>query len=408
MKNVVFVAPYFMEATERFIAAAARVPDTRLGLVSCDPLEKLSPEIRDRLAGHYRVEGIETSQLAAGVGAMKRHLGSVDRLLGMLEQIQVPLGEIRDSMGIAGMGALAANNFRDKARMKNVLRAAHVGCARHQLTAFVKDGMDFAGRCGYPVIVKPPDGAGAKGTYRCENADQLVDCLKVLDPKPERPVLIEEFIQGREHSFDSVCIGGKLVWSSISHYFPGPLEVVRNPWIQWCVIIPREVDAPRYQPIREQAPVALRALGMETGLSHMEWFLRDDGSIAISEVGARPPGAQFTSLISWAHDFDLYQSWAHLLIHDEFSGPERKYSAGAAYLRGMGRGKVRQVRGIGQIADRLSGLVVEARVPQPGQPASGTYEGEGHVLVRHPETRVVEEALDLIINNIQVELSEDP
>jgi biotin carboxylase len=408
MKNVVFVAPYFMEATERFIAAATRVPDARIGLVSCDPLEKLGEATRETLAGHYRVDGIATSQLAAGVSAIKQYFGSADRLLGMLEQIQVPLGEIRDLMRIEGMGAIAANNFRDKAQMKNVLRAAHVGCARHHLTGFVQDGMDFASRSGYPVVVKPPDGAGAKGTYRCENPDQLLDCLKMLDPKPDRPVLIEEFIQGREHSFDSVCIRGKLVWSSISHYFPGPLEVVRNPWIQWCVIIPREVDAPRYQPIREQAPVALRALGMETGLSHMEWFLRNDGSIAISEVGARPPGAQFTSLISWAHDFDLYQAWAHLLIHDEFRAPERKFAAGAAYLRGMGSGKVRQVHGLDKIADRLSGLVVEARLPKPGQPATGTYEGDGHILVRHPETRVVEEALDLIINNVQVELAEDP
>ena len=39
------------------------------------------------------------------------------------------------------------------------------------------------------------------------------------------------------------------------------------------------------------AAAALRALGLETGLTHMEWFRRADGSPIVSEVGARPPGA---------------------------------------------------------------------------------------------------------------------
>jgi hypothetical protein len=80
--------------------------------------------------------------------------------------------------------------------------------------------------------------------------------------------------------------------------------VVENPWIQWCVLIPREIDDPRYDEIRRVAFRALDALGMDTGLSHMEWFRRPDGSVMISEVGARPGGAQISTLISYAHDAD--------------------------------------------------------------------------------------------------------
>ena len=65
---------------------------------------------------------------------------------------------------------------------------------------------------------------------------------------------------------------------------------MRNPWIQWSVLLPREIDGPQYDDIRQVAFRALDALGMETGLSHLEWFRRKDGSIAISEVAARPPG----------------------------------------------------------------------------------------------------------------------
>ena len=75
-----------------------------------------------------------------------------------------------------------------------------------------------------------------------------------------------------------------------------------------------------------------------------------------------------------------------------------------AYLRGQGRGRVRSVRGLDEIVAELGPLVVEAKAPQEGQSASGTYEGEGYVIVRHPETEVVEDALWKIVNRVRVEL----
>lgn len=405
MKKVIFVAPYFMDATSRFINAAASVDGAQVGLVSCDPVSKLAPEIRNRLAAHYAVPDTSTRELLHGVEMIGREFGGIDVLIGMLEQIQVQLGEIRDHLGIRGMGAAAANNFRDKAVMKTVLQDAGVPCARHSPILSVDSGVAFANETGFPLIIKPRDGAGAKGTFRCEDMDQLRACLTHIQPGEENPTMVEEFVQGKERSFDSICLNGQLVWSSISHYSPGPLEVVREPWIQWCVMIPRETDDPEYEPIRQAAQSALSALGMQTGLSHMEWFLKDDGSIAISEVGCRPPGAQFTSLISWAHDFDLYQAWAKLLIHETFDIPDRRFAAGAAYLRGMGQGKVTAVHGLEELANSLGDIVVEANIPRPGQAPTGSYEGEGHVIVRHPETKIVQDALSKLVSTVRVELA---
>jgi hypothetical protein len=55
---------------------------------------------------------------------------------------------------------------------------------------------------------------------------------------------------------------------------------------------------------------------------------------------------------------------------------------------------------------RLGHLVVEAKLPEPGQPASSSYEGEGWVIVRDPDTAVVATALEEIVNGIRVELVE--
>ena len=403
--NVVFVAPYFLEATMRFVDAAVGLPGVRVALVGSEPPEKVPAPLAAALATYVRVDDcLDARSLSHAVREAGRRLGSVDRALSILEDLQVPLAQVREELGIPGMDAQTAVGFRDKAHMKDVLRAAGVPCARHGLARTAEEAWAAVERCGFPVVVKPPAGSGARGTFRIDSVDQLQQWLTVAPPDGEQPVVIEELVVGDELSFDSVVIHGQMVWHSISRYAPTPLTVLEHPWIQWCVLLPREIDGPEYEPIRHAGLEALRALGLVSGFSHMEWFRRVDGSVAVSEVGARPPGAQLTTLMSFAHDVDLYASWAHLMVYDEFDPPERRWAVGAAYLRPQGHGHIRAVHGVDQLDPALHELVVEARLPQAGQPTSSSYEGDGYVIVRHRDTSKVEQALDQLITTIRVEL----
>jgi hypothetical protein len=407
LKHVAFVAPFFLDATLRFVDAVADVPGVRLGLVSQDPLEKLPPRLRSKLSAHHRIQdALDPQGIADGVRGVAAAMGGVERVLGTLEQLQVPLGEVREALRLPGMRAEAARNFRDKARMKDVLRAAGLPVAQHALCETEGEAHRFAAAVGYPLVAKPPEGAGAKATFRVDSHAQLEEALRFASPAAGRPLLLEEFVTGDEHSFDAVVIGGRPVWHSVSHYLPSPLDVLRNPWIQWCVVRPREVSHPRYDDVRRVAFAALSALGLETGVAHLEWFRRRDGSLAIGEVGARPPGAQFCSLISWQLDLDFYAAWARLAVYDEFDAVEPRFAAGAAYLRGQGSGVVTAIRGLDVAQKEMGDLVVEARLPKAGQGPSGGYEGEGYVILRHERTEVVEQALKRLVSIVRVELSE--
>jgi phosphoribosylaminoimidazole carboxylase (NCAIR synthetase) len=405
MKHVVFAAPFFLEATVRFLAAAARLDGVRLSLVSQDPMERLPAALRGEIAGHRRIEdGLDPDRITRAVDSLAREFGPVHRLIGALEQLQLPLAIVRERLGVEGLGVESARNFRDKARMKARLRAAGVPCARHRLVSSGEEAVAFVREIGFPVVAKPPSGAGARHTFRVDGEHELRELVGMLSIGPERPMLLEEFVVGDEHSFETVSIRARPVWHSLTRYLPAPLDVLRNPWIQWCVLLPREVDDPRYDDIRREGFRALEVLGMGTGLSHMEWFRRRDGTVAISEVGARPPGAQFTTLMSYAHDLDFYGAWARLVVHDTFDPPPRRYAAGIAFLRGQGQGRVRAIHGLDRAQQELGPLVVEVRLPRPGAEPSGGYEGEGYVVLRHPETATVEVGLRRLVSLVRVEL----
>ncbi|MEO0481051.1 MAG: hypothetical protein AAF196_16390 [Planctomycetota bacterium] len=394
-----------MDNTLRFVRAVASLPGVRLGIVSQEPVDRLPKDLRQEISAYAQVgDAMKSDSLVQGVRQIAGQWGQkVDSLLGILEPLQEPLAEARAKLGLPGTSPEAAGNMRDKAQMKDTLRQHGLPCARHGLGGSIPEILRAAEHTGFPLVAKPPDGAGAKRTVRCDSAAQLEDYLRNFPPNPSKPLLLEEFIQGDEFSFDSMSLNGKHVFHSISSYTPTPLEVVQTPWIQWCVLLPRSLD--EFSDILDAGPRSLTALGMQTGMSHTEWFRRPDGTLAISEVAARPPGAQFMSLISYAHDTDMYRAWAALETFGQVEIGPRSYAVGAAYLRAQGQGRrVRGVSGIEKVKDELKELVVEAKLPKPGMPKSESYEGEGYVILRDEDTETVREGLQKLVSNIRVEL----
>ncbi|GAB1341486.1 ATP-grasp domain-containing protein [Gemmatimonas sp.] len=400
---VIFVAPFFSPAATQMIEAALALAHIRVAVIAQQPLAELAPAVAARLVGHWRVDDVtDAAQLEWAVQSLARTHGAVARCFAAYEQTQLPLATVRERLGIPGLPSTAAHNFRDKARMKDVLRAAGVPVARHQLVQHPADARQFVSDVGFPIVVKPPAGAGAKATERIRSVEELESALVRFAPSATDPMLAEEFLRGTEHSLETVSINGRPVWHSLTQYAPTPLEVLENPWIQWTVLLPREIDDPAYRDIKDIGDRALRALGMTTGVSHCEWFRRPDGSVAISEIAARPPGANMTTMISRAHDIDFVGAWVRLMVDGVFEPPTRRYAVGTAYLRGQGQGTVTAIEGLDAVQRDLASLICDHRLPYIGQTPTGSYEGEGFIIVRHPETTVVKSALARIISTVKV------
>lgn len=405
MKNVVLVAPYFGENMLHCIRCFAEL-DVKLGLVTHESEDQVPEDLRGLLAGHYRISNSgDPEQLTTAARAYQKEWGTVDRLEGYLEQLQVPIAQARDACGIDGLPAEAARNFRDKNRMKRVLREAGVPVARQARITGPDDAREFVEAVGYPIVLKPIDGAGALDTMRAVDDDDLYAALERLLPSEERPVQAEEFVRGEEHTFETVTIGGRPVWSSSTYYLPGPLAVLENPWMQYCLLLPRERQA-HVDTFATTNRAALAALGMVNGISHMEWFLTSGGRAVVSEVGARPPGANIMIVNGAAHEVDMWQKWAKLQVDRTWEMPERSWATGCAFLRAQGRGaQISRVSGLDRVNEQIGHTVVQSKLPHVGQTRSTHYEGDGWVVVRHRETKGVIEALRTLVTELVIEAS---
>lgn len=400
-RNVVFVAPFPAETTMRFVRAVAKLPDVRLlGVVHTPP--------QGQDAGLYHdvvrvTEPLSTRDVLDGVEVLRRRHGAPVRIVGILEALMVQLAEARARYDVEGTKPAVAELFRDKARMKDALRAAGLPVARHKLLGSRADAEGFAEEVGFPMVLKPPAGMGAKATFRVSSREELHRAIAGMHVSTNAPVLAEEMLVGREYSFETITIDGRPRVHSISEYLPSCLEVLETPWIQWACILPREISDDVHVRAKDMGFSAIRALGLDTGMTHMEWFQRKDGSLAIGEIAQRPPGANITRMTGLAHGVDPYRAWARAVIDGVVDEPwERKYAVGCAFLRGMGHGRVAAVTGVRETHEAIAPWLVEAKLPTIGAPKSDGYEGDGYVIVRHETTETVRKLVTKVLETMRV------
>ena len=348
----------------------------------------------------------DAAQLLAAARALAEKHGPLDQLVTAQETLLEPVAKVCEALGLRGMSVSTVRRALDKSSLKRILEQAGIRTALDRLITCDDDARRFVAEVGFPVVLKPLGGSGGLATWCIRGVEQLELALELMKPSPESAVLAEDYLRGQELCIDTITIANEPRFYSICCYRPSIMEALENPQTQWTCLMPRDIDGEQYRDFIEQGLTAVRALSVGNAMTHMEGFLLEDGGLSFTDATLRPAGARIAPMLAFAYDMDPHLAWARAAVDGCFDGPwERKYAAGTVFLRGPGGGLVEHVRGIESVRRHVGELVVEARWPRAGAAKSATYTGDGYVTVRHPETRVVEDALRFIARSVHITYS---
>jgi hypothetical protein len=294
---------------------------------------------------------------------------------------------------------------RDKPAMKEVLREAGIPCAQSTRANEPEDAREFAQQVGYPLIIKPTAGAGASGTWKVRDDDELERVIWECGLADGAEVAIEEFIEGHEGYLDTLTIDGEVVHEFITHYYPNVLVAMRERWISPQMVTTNRIDEAGYREVRQMARDVIRVLDIGTSATHMEWFFGPKG-LKFSEIGCRPPGVGQWDVYNAANDFDLYFEWASAVAHGRpQSRPSRRYAAGMIALRPSCDGRITGYSGLDAIQQRYGDCIVKAHLPpagSPTQPVEGGYMANAWMRVRHPDFDTLRQIMNTIGETVKV------
>ena len=402
--HVLFVEPAFPQNQRRFVEALHEI-GARVSGIGERPARFLDPELRAWLDGYEQVGSVCHEEELREAVLRCQHRSWVDRLEATVEAHVMPTARVRESCGIPGTSVRTAYLCRDKPAMKEALREAGIPCAQSAGVESPAELQTFIDRIGLPVILKPRDAAGAAGAYKISGAADLAHAVTQAGLERGAPAAVEEFIEGHEGFYDTICVGGAVVHEFATHYYPNVLEAMRERWISPQFVTTNRLDAEGYEEVRRMGLAVIEALGIGTSPTHMEWFFGPKG-LKFSEIGCRPPGVGAWDLYCAGNEFDLYEEWARAITGLSVGRrPSRRYSAGMIALRPDRDGRIAGYSGVDAFHRDLGEWIIDAHFPAPGtptQPVEAGYMANAWVRLRHPDYDDLRRMLDHVGQTVKV------
>ena len=391
--RVVFLSPRYPNEMRQFTRGLSEVGVEILGVGDGHP----DPELRRYLSDYLEVPSLtDENDVVHRVHDWLRGR-SVDRILANWEPLVLTAARLNEMFGLPGMSVDTVRGFRDKQLMKERVAAAGVRVPKSSRARSIDDVRRALEVVGYPAILKPISGAGSADTFRIDSPAALAEILPQLRHVEEASC--EEFIAGQEFTYDTVCIGGKPVYESVTQYLPNALEMRSQEWVSPIMLSVRDMTQPHIARGVELGRRVLTALDMGDGMTHMEWFLKPDGEVVFGEIACRPGGACVVDLMNYTGDIDLFREWARSVCWHAFEvSTERKYNVGIVFKRAKGQGRITAITGLAQFYDRYRNHIVEDTLLRPGAQRrdwKATLLSDGYIIVRHPDWQTARDmALD--------------
>src|SRR5437868_3165923 len=223
---------------------------------------------------------------------------------GVLEKYNVEL---------IGAQLKAIKMAEDRLLFKDAMARIGLDVPKSALVNNLKDGLDFSGKIGFPVIIRPSFTLGGSGGGLAYNREELMEILaRGLDLSPVHEVLIEESVLGwKEYELEVMrdLADNVIIICSIENFDPMGVHTGDS-----ITVAPAQTLTDReYQSMRDASIAVIREIGVETGGSNIQFGVHPiNGRMVVIEMNPRV--SRSSALASKATGFPIAKIAARLAV----------------------------------------------------------------------------------------------
>src|SRR3984885_7752075 len=214
---------------------------------------------------------------------------------------------------LIGASLAAIKIAEDRLLFKEVCRKIGLEVPASEVVTSVPEAVRLADQLGYPVVIRPSFTLGGTGGSIAYNHEEFADLIaRALDASPVHQALIEESVLGwkefelevmRDHRDNFVVI------CSIENFDPMGIHTGDS-----ITVAPAQTLTDKeYQRMRDAAAAIIRAVGVETGGSNIQ-FAVDPASGRMTVIEMNPRVSRSSALASKATGFPIAKIAAKLAV----------------------------------------------------------------------------------------------
>src|SRR6516164_8312344 len=229
--------------------------------------------------------------------------------------VELSVGGVLDKYDAQLIGAniAAIKKAEDRLFFKDAMQRIGLDVPKSALVNNLKDGLEFAGKIGFPVIIRPSFTLGGTGGGIAYNREELMDLLaRGLDLSPVHEALIEESVLGwKEYELEVMrdLRDNVIIICSIENFDPMGVHTGDS-----ITVAPAQTLTDReYQAMRDAAIAVIREIGVETGGSNIQFAVDPhNGRMVVIEMNPRV--SRSSALASKATGFPIAKIAAKLAV----------------------------------------------------------------------------------------------
>jgi carbamoyl-phosphate synthase large subunit len=219
----------------------------------------------------------------------------------------------RYNVELIGAKLEAIKKAEDRLLFKDAMVKIGLEVSKSSLVNNLRDGLDFAGKLGFPVLIRPSFTLGGSGGGIAYNREELMEILaRGLDLSPVHECLIEESVLGwKEYELEVMrdLADNVIIICSIENFDPMGVHTGDS-----ITVAPAQTLTDReYQKMRDAAIAVMREIGVETGGSNVQFAINPvDGRMTVIEMNPRV--SRSSALASKATGFPIAKIAAKLAV----------------------------------------------------------------------------------------------
>jgi carbamoyl-phosphate synthase large subunit len=222
---------------------------------------------------------------------------------------------VLERYGVELIGAKleAIKKAEDRLLFKDAMNRIGLEMPKSQLVGNVSDGLTFAAKIGFPVVIRPSFTLGGSGGGIAYNREEMTGILAHgIDLSPVHECLIEESVLGwKEYELEVIrdLKDNVIIICSIENFDPMGVHTGDS-----ITVAPAQTLTDReYQRMRDAAIACIREIGVETGGSNVQFAVNPhDGRMIIIEMNPRV--SRSSALASKATGFPIAKIAARLAV----------------------------------------------------------------------------------------------
>ena len=222
---------------------------------------------------------------------------------------------VLEKYGVELIGAQlrAIKMAEDRLLFKDAMTRIGLDVPKSALVNNLRDGLEFSGKIGFPVIIRPSFTLGGSGGGIAYNREELLEIVaRGLDLSPVHEVLIEESVLGwKEYELEVMrdLKDNVIIICSIENFDPMGVHTGDS-----ITVAPAQTLTDReYQCMRDAAIRVIREIGVETGGSNIQFGVHPTtGRMVVIEMNPRV--SRSSALASKATGFPIAKIAARLAV----------------------------------------------------------------------------------------------